>query len=340
MRKLTQDFVEAQFRAEGYTALGQYLGGHKKIKVLCPNSHTHGISFSHFSSGKRCPHCIGRVIFHSDVEKLFNSNGYLLTSKYINAKTKLAFICPNGHRHSMTYLLFKRGARCAYCTNHAVEKESVKIFFEKEGYTLTSEYQDSQTKVNFICPNGHHHSITYASFRSGKRCAWCAGHVVDKEEVNSAFELHGYKLLSDYVNGSSKIEYVCPLGHKGSMRWQNFNRGHRCPTCVPGGYTPGHPGSLYYLKFCFNRKFYYKIGITNKTIASRFCREKVPYIILMDLYYDDGRIPKKKELEILRKYKKHKYKGKPFLKDGNSELFTKDVLGLDSNQLSLCEVLV
>jgi hypothetical protein len=68
--------------------------------------------------------------------------------------------------------------------------------------------------------------------------------------------------------------------------------------------------------------------------------EKTPYIVLMDLYYKDGSIPFSKETILLRKHKEWKYKGKKFLRTGNSELFAKDILGLDSNQLSLCEVLV
>jgi transcription initiation factor IIE alpha subunit len=339
-KRLTHEFVSQKFRADGYTVSGQYQGVHKKIKVLCPNSHEHEISPSHFFSGKRCPHCIGRIVFHSDVERFFNSKGYLLTSKYINAKTKLDYICPNGHRHSILYRSFKQGSRCPYCTKHAVEKETVKELFEKEGYTLVSEYQNSQTKVNFICPDGHHHSISYLAFKHGKRCAWCSGHVVDKKQVNATFELHGYKTISEYVNAGSKIKYVCPEGHEGAMRWQSFYQGCRCSTCAPGGYANGLPGRLYYLKFCFKNNFYYKIGITNKTIKKRFRSERTPYIILMDLYYDDGKIPQSKEQVILRKYKEYKYKGKAFLRDGNTELFTKDILGLDSSQLSLCEVLV
>jgi hypothetical protein len=35
------------------------------------------------------------------------------------------------------------------------------------------------------------------------------------------------------------------------------------------------------------------------------------------------------ETNILRKFKKHLYQGAPILSNGNSEIFTHDVLGLD-----------
>jgi hypothetical protein len=44
--------------------------------------------------------------------------------------------------------------------------------------------------------------------------------------------------------------------------------------------------------------------------------------------YEDGKIPQQKEREILKKYKKHKYKGHALV-SGNTECFTIDVLGYD-----------
>ena len=54
--------------------------------------------------------------------------------------------------------------------------EFVKSQFEKEGYTLLSkEYINSDTKLDYRCPNKHKHSITWSNWKSGWRCPTCKG---------------------------------------------------------------------------------------------------------------------------------------------------------------------
>jgi hypothetical protein len=51
----------------------------------------------------------------------------------------------------------------------------IKFEFEKEGYQLlTVEYKNNRQKLNYICPNGHQHSIIWNSWQQGKRCPTCA----------------------------------------------------------------------------------------------------------------------------------------------------------------------
>ena len=53
------------------------------------------------------------------------------------------------------------------------------------------------------------------------------------DEIKQVFEKEGYALLStEYINNKTKLDYICPKGHKHSMSWDNFNRGKRCPECA------------------------------------------------------------------------------------------------------------
>ncbi len=53
--------------------------------------------------------------------------------------------------------------------------EFIKSQFEKEGYTLLSkEYKNAFQKLEYICPNGHKHSISWHSWQHGQRCKYCA----------------------------------------------------------------------------------------------------------------------------------------------------------------------
>ena len=48
--------------------------------------------------------------------------------------------------------------------------------------------------------------------------------------VKNRFEEANYSLLStEYINCSTKLKYVCPEGHKHSISWDNWKKGHRCP---------------------------------------------------------------------------------------------------------------
>lgn len=51
--------------------------------------------------------------------------------------------------------------------------------------------------------------------------------------VRQAFEAEGYQLISTkYVHCEAKLDYICPEGHRGQMRWITFRRGSRCRKCA------------------------------------------------------------------------------------------------------------
>ena len=52
------------------------------------------------------------------------------------------------------------------------------------------------------------------------------------EYVKSYIEKEGYQLLSDtYKNIHTKLELLCPLGHKWNVPFNTFKKGHRCSIC-------------------------------------------------------------------------------------------------------------
>ena len=51
--------------------------------------------------------------------------------------------------------------------------------------------------------------------------------------VKGKFEEKGYTLLSNYyINSKTKLDYICPKGHRGSIRWNDFKTGYGCPYCA------------------------------------------------------------------------------------------------------------
>ena len=52
------------------------------------------------------------------------------------------------------------------------------------------------------------------------------------EFVRSSFEKEGYRLLvRTPIDCSSKLNYICPKGHKHHTKWSYWQNEHRCPYC-------------------------------------------------------------------------------------------------------------
>jgi hypothetical protein len=247
-KKLTIEFVRAEFKKENYTLLSNECRDSKqKLSYICPNGHKHSIVWNAWQRGHRCPYCIG--VGKPSIEFIrseFEKEGYiLLTKEYKNNSQKLCYVCPVGHRHSISWHNWQVGKRCPYCAKRPpINIDFVKEEFEKEGYTLlTKVYKNNKQRLNYICPKGHKSSVGWSNWKSGDRCPYCAGNArLTIEFIRSEFEKEGYTFLSiKYKRNRSKLEYICPEGHRHSITWMGWLSGRRCGVCkVFGGSGPQH----------------------------------------------------------------------------------------------------
>ena len=116
-----------------------------------------------------------------------------------------------------------------------LEYSYIKSSFEKEGYALlTSEYKNNKQKLNYICPNGHQHSIILNAWMLGHRCFYCSRNVRPTIDfIKSEFEKENYILLTtEYISNKKKLDYVCPNKHHRSISWHDWQRGYRCLICA------------------------------------------------------------------------------------------------------------
>ncbi len=226
--------AKATFEAEGYQLLDEYTDAHTPMRFICPNGHQSQMSWTNFDSGYRCTYCSKTApVSQEKVKEVFESEGYQLLDKYTHTKKRLRFICPQGHKYSMTWHNFKNGNRCAICAGKVLTRKDVRDAFSSVGYTLLSQYKNDNTeKLDFICDQGHEHKISWADFKSGCRCVFCSNRApVDLELVEQTFLAAGYTPLAKYQGADIKIPYICPQGHQDSMFWHGFKGGNRCPRC-------------------------------------------------------------------------------------------------------------
>lgn len=175
------------------------------------------------------------------IREQFEKEGcQLLIKEYIDSQSKLDYICPKGHKHSISWSNWSQGRGCKYCNNENLSKKYrldlkiVKRSFEKEGYKLLiKEYKNNHQKLDYICPNGHGHSINWINWKKGRRCPYCAGNGKPTIKfIRSEFEKEGYILLTtEYINCYQKLDYICSKGHIHSISWDNWKQGKRCLLC-------------------------------------------------------------------------------------------------------------
>jgi len=239
-KKLTYEFVKEQFEKEGYELLSkEYVNAQTKLIYRCPKGHFHSITWASWQQGVRCSICFNNKqrLSINFIRNFFKKEGYiLLTKKYKDANQKLGYICPKGHEHCISWGKWQQGHRCAYCANRGKPTiEFITSEFEKENYKLlTKVYVNCEQKLEYICPKGHKHSISWSKWRQGKRCPYCAGNGKPAIEfIKLEFEKEGYTLLSKkYVNSSQKLRYICPVGHRHIITWHHWSNGRRCPYCA------------------------------------------------------------------------------------------------------------
>ena len=98
---------------------------------------------------------------------------------------------------------------------------------------------------------------------------------------------------------------------------------------LPSAPWGGTPATVYYLRIETPKRRLYKIGITTRSIAVRFSPNSAKIKILKTWQFAKGSRGDGFEQNVLRDNAHDLYRGKPILPDGNDELFTRDVLGLD-----------
>jgi hypothetical protein len=318
----------------------KYIYSYTKYSIRCSQGHVYQMTWDGVRRGNGCPDCANTRLSIEFVRTEIEKRGQKLISKeYKNACGKIDVECGNGHTYKTTWNRIQRGRGCHTCF---IDRKKLSFQFVKEqinakGSTLLSkEYINSAAKLDVECPNGHIHKTSWAMFDQGHGCNQCA--VNDKkhsvEYIRIEVEKSGYSLLShEYINDAAKLSIKCDCDHCYKASWNAFKSGRRCPVCAERGFNRNKPAILYYLRFEYDSRFYYKIGITNRTVNLRFKQDKVSYKIINQTYFECGDDALEQETKILREYKRYKYEGVPFLKGGNSELFTEDILLLDEERI-------
>ncbi len=269
------DDIEEALGFEGYILLTkEYINQTQKLEYICPNGHRRHTTWKNWQKGSRCLVCKNQStkISISSVKDSFEKEGYILLSTgYKNNKTKLDYICPEGHKHSITWSDWNSGGyRCPSCAgNIKLTIDIVKVDIEKEGYRLLSDvYENNTTLLKVLCPEGHEFETTRNRWVVGHRCPKCYKGRINIDIIRQILDKEGYKLLSkEYVDAHSKLKFICPRGHEHKISWSAWNQGQRCFYCR----NDNNRVSIDDIRTMFLEEGY-------TFIEDSFCNEKFKYI--------------------------------------------------------------
>lgn len=228
---------------------------------------------------------------------------------------------------------------CPNCHSHRNKKTHTSYLVELKDkgivYAPLEKYINNITPILHRCNAGHEWSVRPNAILSGHGCPSCSP---NRRKTSEEYKLQlkskniDFIILEEYTNAKTPILHQCLKGHTWSPSPSNVLRGQGCPSCSATGFDPKKPATLYYLKITSKSGIYYKIGITNTTVARRFSRDANNALIdiLYEEYYSVGADAYLVEQEILKEHKDKRVTVPSLLKSkGNTELFLEDVLGLD-----------
>lgn len=172
------------------------------------------------------------------LEKSVISKGWSFSENYnyIDGREKVNLICSEGHDCSITPSNFNGGKGCKVCFLDIARGE-FEDAVEFRGWNFGKDYlyKDSTTKVNLICDKGHAREILPSNFKSGYGCSICNG--CDKASAKDNLEAFiissGWSLKEGYTyeNAKTKLELLCPVGHKINITPRQFKNSQSCVEC-------------------------------------------------------------------------------------------------------------
>lgn len=176
---LTIGEVRKYIESEGYRLLSNNFNGiQSMLEVECPEGHRYKVSWSNWWHNKRrCRKCFGTVKPEIEyISKTLEKEGYkLLSTEYVNAKSNLEMICPDGHIFTQQWNTWRNGSRCPTCFGTPkIDFGWLKDRFMEKGITvMSSHYEVSQSKLDVVCEKGHKFKYSWADFRRNGACPFC-----------------------------------------------------------------------------------------------------------------------------------------------------------------------
>jgi hypothetical protein len=347
--KLTKADIEKRLEGRGIRLLGDHLGLRNKVIFACEDGHEWKAEINTVLNHRSgCPYCAKNAKLDSSViNERLKLRGIQMIGSYQGTRNKSLFKCQSGHEWEAGLASVLGGNNCPTCniesqrytTNEFIE---LAIVAHGDRYDYSKvDYLNAKVKVEIVCrKHGSFWQLPLNHIQGRKHgckeCVFDGLRLTTEEFIEKSKLRHGDKYdysRVEYKTNHNKVELICK--EHGSF-WQmpmNHIKETGCPGCAVTGFDRTRPGILYYLAVLTdNNETLYKIGITNLTVHKRFPKIDLERIRTLQTWlFESGEEAAKREESILREFADYQYFGSTVLVGaGNTELFVRDVLGLDN----------
>jgi hypothetical protein len=171
--------------------------------------------------------------------------GKCLDTVYINKRTDINWECHYGHRFKCPLGPVKHNNRwckeCAIIDMKLDIDEAHKIALEREGKCVTETYINCDTRMEWICKEGHNFHSTLTDIKRGNWCQTCS---IIQRRLKSIARIEDWllsfngKLLSNKndidfkLNPEEiKLAFECENSHRWEKTMDRINYDSHCQTC-------------------------------------------------------------------------------------------------------------
>lgn len=236
-----------------------------------------------------------------DKSNIIHSNKYDYSLvDYKNSLTRVKIICPVHGVFEQVPADHARKSGCKLCTKKMITQtefieKALSIHKNNYDYSLVN-YKDLKTKVKICCRNNHEfEQLPYVHLR-GNGCTICNSPIqaiTQQQFIDKANQVHQNKYdysKVNYTNDNTLIEVICKIHKEFKVRPSSHLK-HGCRLC--SHFNLGWSKSkfeerciknnngfgIFYIIKCFNdSEEFYKVGITSRSIRSRYGSTKaMPY---------------------------------------------------------------
>jgi hypothetical protein len=178
------DLIEIAAAKGGELLERRFEGARKKMKWKCKSGHVWSATGHRIASGAWCPACSGvaRPTIEDMKKVAAGRNGSCLSSKYIDARTKLVWRCEKGHRWTATPSAIKAGSWCPSCFRERLSKVKrigpidvlIKLAQRHGGLLRSKENMGSRVRHEWECEKGHRWMAKPTAVQQGSWCPLCS----------------------------------------------------------------------------------------------------------------------------------------------------------------------
>lgn len=246
---LKQDDLEKFYIEQNCILLDRYENTKQKLRFQCSCGNIWQATYGNFKHGQRCLDCGKKSNFDKRsldtkyIKQFFLDANCELLSDYKGSDEKIKFRCKCGNISEISWSNFKIKKRCKECglkkigEDRKLTYEIIKKRFEDRGCILLNYPEVTRDIAIFLCVCGNKIERTVNDFFRNKddtfTCFKCCNRTkYDHDFVEKYFEDNACKLLSQFQDRVSKVDYICSCGNIAKISFAEFLRGVRCIKCA------------------------------------------------------------------------------------------------------------